>query len=383
MKHAAQTILDNLPHILDSWENTVTQKITAFGQTSKIALYDHLPNMIRDIADILIRFHGTEGLPQDEKYREIIDNSSEHGRHRATSEGYTIDQIIHEYIVFHRTLTNVLRDHNTYNADVADLLKYIIETAILQSAAAFNISLQQMQEKLVGTLAHDLRNPLSTTYSLLDLMALQKEGDEREMLRVMAVRSVQKALKLTEGLLDSVAARAGEGMMLNFAAVDIVKEVNLVYEEACIIYNQPIVLKCAEEEIRGVLDGVAIRRLLENLLTNAIKYGNIQQPITIEVEDDAEHVSISVHNHGNPISEERQRAIFNFLEHSSETNVRERQSWGMGLTLIKAVAESHQGQVFLSSSAEQGTRFTIKLSKNNELGKRRTRILYKERISEQ
>ncbi|MGB3848390.1 MAG: HAMP domain-containing sensor histidine kinase [Tunicatimonas sp.] len=378
MKYAAQTILDNLQLILDSWESTVTQKITASEQTDKIALYDHLPSMIRDIADILIRFHGTEGLPRDEKYQEIVANSSEHGRHRATSEGYTIDQIIHEYIVFHRTLTNVLRDHNTYNDDIADLLKYIIETAILQSAAAFNTSLQQMQEKLVGTLAHDLRNPLSATYSLLDLMAGQKKDDEREMLREMAVRSVQKALKLTEGLLDSVAARAGEGMMLSFAAVDIVKEVKLVYDEACLIYSQPIILKCAEEEIHGVLDGVAIRRLLENLLTNAIKYGSIRQPITIEVEDDEDYVSISVHNHGNPISEERQQAIFNFLEHSSDANVSERQSWGMGLTLIKAVAESHQGQVFLTSSAKQGTRFTIKLSKNNELGQRRTRILYKE-----
>jgi signal transduction histidine kinase len=378
MRDAAQTILNNLQHILDSWESTVTQKIVVSEQTNKIALYDHLPSMIRDIADILIRFDGAEGLPRDEKYQEIIANSSEHGRHRATTEGYTIDQIIHEYIIFHRTLTNVLRDHDTYDADIADLLKYIVETAILQSAAAFNTSLQQMQEKLVGTLAHDLRNPLSTTYSLLDLMAMQKKDVEREMLREMAVRSVQKALKLTEGLLDSVAARAGEGMMLNFAAVDIVQEVKVVYDEACIIYNQPIVLKCGEDEIHGVLDGVAIRRLLENLLTNAIKYGDINQPITIEVEDDAEHVSISVHNHGNPISEERQQAIFNFLERSAEANARGQQSWGMGLTLIKAVAESHQGQVLLSSSAEQGTRFAIKLSKNNEPGKRRTQILYKE-----
>jgi signal transduction histidine kinase len=381
MKHAAQTILDQQQYIMDTWQETVERKITASLHANKIALYDHLPHMIRDIADILIRFHGAEELPKDEKYQEIVFNSHEHGRHRATSEGYTIDQIMHEYIVFHRTLTNTLRTHNTYNADVADLLKYIIETAMLQSATAFNDSLQQMQEKLVGTLAHDLRNPLSTTYSLLDLISGPGRSDNFEMLRLMAVRSVQKALKLTEQLLDSVAVSAGEGMLLTFAEIDIVKEVQAVYDEASHIYTQKIVLECPEEKITGVIDGVAIRRLLENLLTNAIKYGDINQAVTIEVEDSEEQVRLSVHNYGNPIPLERQRMIFNFLDHTAENKDRKQQSWGMGLTLIKIVTESHEGQVSLSSDAEAGTKFTITLSKENGPGKRRTRLFEKGQVS--
>ncbi|WKN43288.1 sensor histidine kinase [Tunicatimonas pelagia] len=380
MKQAAQTILDQQQHIMDTWQETVERLITASRNANKLALYDHLPDMIRDIADILIRFHGSEDMPQDEKYQEIVANSSEHGRHRSTSEGYTVDQIMHEYIIFHRTLTNTLRAHNTYNTDVADLLKYIIETAMLQSVAAFNNSLQQMQEKLMGTLAHDLRNPLSTTYSLLDLISDKRTGDNFEMLRLMAVRSVQKALKLTEQLLDSVTLRAGEGMMLTFAETDIVKEVQAVHEEACQIYTQKIVLECPEGEIIGVIDGVAIRRLLENLLTNAIKYGDINQTITIKVEDSDEQVHLGVHNYGNPIPIERQQMIFNFLNHDSKKSDRERQSWGMGLTLIRVVTESHGGKVSLNSNAEQGTQFIITLSKENKPGKRRTRVFEKEPI---
>ena len=375
MSHAAQVIKDKSQEILEQWEEMANRKIEASRYTDSIVLRDHLPNMLVDITDILIRHDGLTDVSKDEKYFEIVSNSSEHGRHRATSEKYTVDQIIHEYIIFHRVITLVLRINNAYDVEVADLLKYIIETAMLQSAASFSTSLQETQEKMIGTLAHDIRSPLINTHSLVELMSYETGKEKLETFRQMALLSVHKALKLTEGLLDSITIKAGEGIMLTFAEIDVVDTIAPVYREACEVYSQKIKLECPVREMIAVIDEVAVRRLLENLLTNAIKYGDARQPITIKLAEADDMISLSVHNYGSPISPEKQQTIFNFLQHSKQQDGVNRQSWGMGLTLTKTVAESHGGSVSLESSEEDGTLFTIKLNKNNKVGKRRTRVL--------
>ena len=375
MNHAAQVIKDKSQEILAQWEKMANRKIEASRYADSIVLRDHLPEMLNDITDILIRHDSLVDVSKDEKYFEIVSNSTDHGRHRATSEKYTVDQIIHEYIIFHRAITLVLRINNAYNVEVADLLKYIVETAMLQSAASFSISLQETQEKMIGTLAHDIRSPLMNIHSLVELMSHETKKEKFETFRRMVLRSVQKALKLTEGLLDSITIKAGEGIMLTFAEANVAEIVTLIYREAREIYSQEIKLECPVREIIAVVDEVAIRRLLENLLTNAIKYGDARRPITIKVVEADEAISISVHNYGSPISPEKQQSIFSFLHHSKQQDAANRRSWGMGLTLTKTVAESHGGTVSLKSSEEDGTLFTITLNKNNEVGKRRTRVL--------
>lgn len=374
MKKAAQTITDHHQEIVKLWESTVEDRITASQYTNNIILRDHLPNMLDDVADILFRYDGQSDIIEVEKYQEIVVNSSDHGRHRAASKAYTIDQLIHEYIIFHRTITEVLRKYNAYTSEVGDLLKYVLETAILQSSSAFNFSLQEMQEKLVGTLAHDIRNPISTAYGLLELLGHEQDPEKIEMLRQMALRSLEKSLTLSEGLLDAITIKAGEGMMVVFAEGDLVKEIDTIYQEARHIYSQDIRFECSESEIIGIVDGTAIRRVLENLLTNAIKYGDIDRPITISLQNQGDQICLSVHNYGNPIPPEKQKSIFSYLTHSANKEASSLQSWGMGLTLVKVIAEAHNGHASLTSSEEDGTCFTIKFSKNNKAGKIRTHV---------
>ena len=66
--------------------------------------------------------------------------------------------------------------------------------------------------------------------------------------------------------------------------------------------------------------------------------------MTLFVKDFPEEVIIKVHKWGNPIPEENQKRIFHFLKSTHSNEVRELKSWGMGLTLTKAVAEAHGGK---------------------------------------
>ena len=376
MNNPSNILRDNSPEIMEIWKKDVQKEVYAAKETNTVALYDHLPNIIRDIADILETHHNRDGLNTDEKFVEIIENSEHHGRHRATTALYTVDQVVHEYIIFHKTLSEFLRLHNAFNLDISDLLKYVIETSILKSVGSFSRSIQEMQEKLIGTLAHDIRNPLAAAQLSLELVERDKVSDRTEKMFSIAQRSVRKAISLIEGLMDGITVKAGEGMMLHFEEKELIHDIKWVCNEAKEIYLNDINLNSENTAIIGVFDATAIRRLLENLIGNAVKYGSSTQPVTVSTASEKDAVVIKVHNLGKPISAEKQKYIFAFLGRENKEDEAAGKSWGMGLTLARIVAEAHGGSIELISNQEEGTTFIVTLLNHfNKVGKRRAKLI--------
>lgn len=253
------------------------------------------------------------------------------------------------------------------------VIKYSIENAMLYSGIAFTDSLQDMRQKLIALVAHDMRNPISAALFAVKMMKYEDGPERFEKVRGMAVNSLNRSVDLIENLLDSITVEAGEGMTFNFSEQNLVELINSVHQEASESYSNPIKLDCGEKEIHGVVDGTMVRRVLENFVSNAVKYGRRNGPITINCKDNEETVEISVHNEGDPIPAESQEAIFDFMNTSRGKGPGGLKSRGMGLSLVKAVAEAHSGQLCLKSTAEEGTTFGILLHKyNNEPGQLRT-----------
>ncbi|TQI70320.1 hypothetical protein JM79_1230 [Gramella sp. Hel_I_59] len=377
MTAASQLITDKSSEIMDLWASRVKKNIPAANESSELALRNQLTNVLEDLADIMDRYDGKSDVDEYESYQEIIENSLEHGRHRATSSHYTIKQILEEYIIFHRVLTELLIEKDVYTKEVGIVLKYSIETAMFNSATSFSDSIQEMREKLIGTLAHDIRNPISSAYFALDIIRHNDDKDRLDNLKKMGLRSLNKAVELLEGLLDAIAVKAGEGISMNFEEIDILKEIRWVYNEAEEIYTNDFVFDSSVDEIKGVFDGTAIRRVIENLVTNAVKYGSRDTPITIRIEEDQDDVLIEVQNFGNPIAKQDQNDIFKFLNRGHENQNSTLDSWGMGLTLVKTVAQAHGGKVDVVSNEKEGTTFSIHLKKQaNKPGKIRTELNY-------
>ncbi|MDN3593549.1 sensor histidine kinase [Zunongwangia endophytica] len=363
MKKASEILFSQNHQIIEEWEKRAKKEILASKNTEQLVLRNQLPHLLDGIADIMSRYKEFEHVKEDENYEEIINNSIDHGRHRATSSQYTVKHILEEYILFHRVITDVLRKNDCYTAEVGILLKYTLETAMLNSADSFNNSLQDMRQKLVGTLAHDMRNPISAALFAIDIMRYE-HGEERfNKVKKMTERSLRKSIELMEGLLDAISVQAGDGITLNFDEIDLLKDIKWVRDEAQEVYDNKIELVAPDTEIKGVFDGTAIRRVLENLINNGVKYGSLDQPITVKVDEDESQVSLKVHNSGDSIPEEKQEKIFDFLNSSHDEKTGQHKSWGMGLTLVKIVAEAHGGNAKISSNEKDGTTFTITLEK--------------------
>lgn len=378
MKKAARVIESQKEEIMDIWVKRVREELHSPSETTDLVLRDHLPLLLDDMITIMKEFDKSEVFTEKKNFHGMLNHSTGHGRHRSSSFGYDVEQVLKEYIILHSIVTTQLRAKNAFSTEVADVLKNIIENSMLFSIGAFNKSVQEVRQKLLAILAHDIRNPVSAAHLSLGMLRQEDDAERFEKIKEISRKSIRRALNLIEDLLESVSVEAGEGLALNFTECDLAECIRSVYGEASEIYSNPFILNCEEEKIIGVFDSAMVRRVLENIISNAVKYGKRGTPITITVKDSAEEVVLDVHNEGDPIPQENQEEIFKFLNTTRGHGPRSLKSWGMGLTLVNVVAEAHGGKLSLESTKEKGTTFSLLLKKHStEPGKRKTALNFK------
>jgi signal transduction histidine kinase len=98
---------------------------------------------------------------------------------------------------------------------------------------------------------------------------------------------------------------------------------------------------------------------VENLVTNAVKYGSPDTLITVRISSHEARVILSVHNDGPPIPVEEQKGLFLPFRRSEAARASVQRGWGLGLALVRSVAEAHGGSIGLDSAPGTGTTFTI------------------------
>ena len=116
-----------------------------------------------------------------------------------------------------------------------------------------------------------------------------------------------------------------------------------------------------EWEIIALADFSAIQRIVENLGSNAIKYGDPDRPIRVSLYRAPNEIRLEVHNFGKPIAREDLPGLFDAFYRSHTAVVGAQPGWGLGLTLVKGLSESLGGKVHVKSDPESGTQFTLVL----------------------
>ena len=119
-------------------------------------------------------------------------------------------------------------------------------------------------------------------------------------------------------------------------------------------------------------DREKIRRAIDNLMDNAIKYSPDGSQVTIRAIDTHGRIQISVHNFGDPIPEADRLLLFQPYRRTAAAQRSGKVGWGLGLMQVQAIAEAHGGSVGVESAADSGTTFTIDLLRDvrtlNETG---------------
>lgn len=225
---------------------------------------------------------------------------------------------------------------------------------------------RELREQFVATLTHDLRTPLTAAKMGAQFILRRPENVEKnQQLAVKIIRSIDRMDQMVRDLLDASRIRAGESLALTMNPCDLREVALMTLRELGAAYGDRFMLETDRDSISGYWNEDGLRRVIENLASNAVKYGFPQQLITVSLKQTEETAQIIVHNFGNPIAAEEQQSLFEPFQRSHTAQNGSKKGWGLGLTLVKGVVEAHGGYVNVTSSESEGTRFIVTLPKDS------------------
>jgi signal transduction histidine kinase len=216
-----------------------------------------------------------------------------------------------------------------------------------------------LREMFVSTLSHDLQTPLTAIKLSTHIMIKHPDNDPIKYKNRILSNAI-RIENMIRNLLDSNQITAGKPLPISTEDMELVEVVKKTVDEMRNIHGDRFKLEYSHP-ISGRWSPDALQRILENLCSNAVKYGAEASPITIKIISETKGVQIIVQNWGNVIPEKDQLVLFDTflrLKPARESSIK---GWGLGLTLVKALSEAMGGHVEVESSAESGTRFIVKL----------------------
>ncbi len=225
---------------------------------------------------------------------------------------------------------------------------------------------RKLREAFVFALSHDLRTPL--TAAKISAQLLIRTAHEPVVLSKLSLRIIEnmdRADRMIRDLLDANQIRAGQPIVLHLKESNFTEIVQSCIDGLATVHGDRFVVT-GEFGIHGMCDPEAIGRVIENLATNALKYGRRSAPVKVHFEQKGDELHLSIHNEGDPISLEDQMNIFKQFKRTDSAKLSGKKGWGIGLTLVKGIVEAHGGNISVKSDAEHGTTFLMRLPRNTK-----------------
>jgi sigma-B regulation protein RsbU (phosphoserine phosphatase) len=218
------------------------------------------------------------------------------------------------------------------------------------------------EQHLIGIVSHDLRSPLTTIALASNALTRREELDERAMKGVIRIsNAAERATRLVNDLLDFTQARLGGGIRIQRTPVELRAALKSVLEEAEAAWpSRKLSVRC-EGATQGKWDPDRLAQVLQNLVTNALKYSPDDSEVSVVTHGEGGFVEIAVHNGGPPIPGEMLPSIFEPLRRGDNTGGVPGRSVGLGLYIVKELVEAHGGNVRVRSGEAEGTTFTVRL----------------------
>tara|TARA_B110000305_G_C19379156_1_gene608616 strand:+ start:633 stop:1373 length:741 start_codon:yes stop_codon:yes gene_type:complete len=221
------------------------------------------------------------------------------------------------------------------------------------------------KNEFLNIAAHDLKNPLSIITGFADLISLMDELSEKETKAFSGEisKSATRMLDIVNNLLDVRSIEDNE-MQLSKEPCKITDCVNRVYRDfEGIAAKKNITIEIQHQDPDAIAcgDDGAISQVLDNLVSNAIKYSPYASLVTIQTMSLEEAVGIEIIDEGPGLSIEDQTKLFKKFTRLTPQPTGNETANGLGLWIIDRIASSMGGKVFCKSVLKKGSTFSLRL----------------------
>ncbi len=216
----------------------------------------------------------------------------------------------------------------------------------------------ELREQFIAILGHDLRNPLASIASAMNILTRETLSDRNQQIVTLTRGSVQRMSLLIDNILDFARNRLGGGIPLKRATnTDVATEIQQVIDELRSAQSHRDIQTNIALDKDIDCDAPRVGQLLSNLLGNAVTYGDQSLPISIHAgTTDTGAFELSVKNYGTPIAPAAMERLFDpFVRSESHGN---KQGLGLGLYIASEIAKAHDGTLGVQSNDDH-TIFTL------------------------
>jgi two-component system phosphate regulon sensor histidine kinase PhoR len=235
----------------------------------------------------------------------------------------------------------------------------------LAYAARNEQRLNQLKSDFIATVSHELKTPLSLIRMFGEMLATERvptEARRKQYLEII-VRESERLTGLIENVLDFAKVERGKAAYEFHRANlgEVVARGVEMFRYRIDRERPQLVVDIAEDVPETDLDERAVQLLLFNLLDNAVKYAGNGEIITVRVRGDARALALEVEDRGPGIDEDDARRIFERFYRGKTASAGGARGSGIGLALVKHIANAHGGDVAVRSGAMGGAVFTVSL----------------------
>jgi len=233
--------------------------------------------------------------------------------------------------------------------------------------------IDKMKTEFVSIASHQLRTPLTGIKWFLELLLNEKIGvlNEKQVDFLNQVSlSNERMISLVGDLLSvSRIETGGKKFEINKRSINIVPIIKGVISDNIVLVKEKNIkiISCVSkpDKIMVLADPDYIRQVLNNLISNSLKYSNNNGKIEVDCRYEDEKIIFFIKDNGVGIPLNDQKRIFEKFFRAGNVITKETSGTGLGLYIAKAIVEGHDGKIWFESQEGKGTTFYFSLPKNN------------------
>ena len=228
--------------------------------------------------------------------------------------------------------------------------------------------LDQLKSDFVSTVSHELRTPLSITKEGISLVLDKVTGDingKQEKILSTAKDNIDRLARIINDLLDISKIEAGK-VELKKALIDlssVIKNIRETWKLEMEKKRQDLQISLPDHPVSIYVDPDKMNQILDNLVSNAVKYTPEKGKVKLELKDKKGEVEVSVSDTGIGIAEDDLHKVFDKFQQFGRAIGPGAKGTGLGLSIVKQLVEMHKGNIHIESKLHKGSKFIFSIPK--------------------
>jgi two-component system, OmpR family, phosphate regulon sensor histidine kinase PhoR len=363
LNRLGELIVSERQELLAAWRRQV-RELPAARELDRPTLDDHIPDLLDELAEALKD-------RRDESISELMLQGTPpaHGIERL-EEGFDLEEVVAEYNILRGVIHDLAESNGIdIRGRTFHILNRVLDTSIglaVQTYATQRaLEVKRRREEYLAFVAHDLRTPLSAVSLSTALLELSVDDCLRDPQVALAFSTLKRNVKQLEELVSMVlkenTVESGTSVeKLVRRQFDLWPHVESVFRNVAPVAatNSTELVNEVPAELRVYADAGMLTRILQNLVSNAIRYsprGRVS--VSARITEPGHTVECSVVDTGDGIASDQLEKVFEKFE----TDPAHPEGIGLGLAIVKEFVEAHGGEVTVDSKPGDGTTFRFTL----------------------